>query len=129
MCYVAAVLYAAHYVVLNYCVSVSVYCFDSPTIRDMRAKQMAVSFFAAQAIMPLASGWIFDAFGVSAMALLLGCCYTFPLIFTLKMHRPNGESLVEQTSKTFVLQGMPRVALFIAAVSTFTLNFGIFLQY
>jgi predicted MFS family arabinose efflux permease len=122
ICYVAAVLYAALYVFLNYCVSVSVYCFNNTNIRDILAKQMAVPFFAAQAIIPIASGWLFDAFGVSAMALLIGFCYTFPLIFILKMHHPNGRSLVEKKSKTFVLQGMSRVLLFIAAVSTFTLN-------
>lgn len=122
MCYVAAVLYAALYIILNYCVSVSVYCFDDPTIRDMRAKQMAVPFFAAQAIMPLVSGWLFDAFGVGAVALLLGCCYTFPLIFILKMHRTSGEALAGKTSETFMFQGMLRVVLFIAVVSTFALN-------
>jgi hypothetical protein len=122
MCYITAVFYAALYVILNYCVSVSVYCFDKQTIRDMSAKQMAVPFFTAQAMMPLASGWLFDTFGIGAVVLLLGCCYTFPLIFIFKMHRTSAEAHERKTSETFMFQGKPRVVLLIAAVSTFALN-------
>ncbi len=120
--YLTAVIYASIYVIINYCLSVSVYRFDEHIERGNVAKKMALPFFAAQAIMPFASGRLFDDFGIGAMALLVAFSYSIPVAFILLANRSLGERHVKASPLGAMIQGIPGIVLFIAAISTFALN-------
>jgi MFS family permease len=120
--YIVAVIYSAIYVILNYCLSVSVYHFDQHIERDKVAKQIAFPVCAAQAVMPIVSGWLLDVYGLGPAITIIAFAYSAPLALILFIPKNQPIQHHNITMDISTTQGVPGIVLYISAISSFALN-------
>ena len=120
--YIAAVLYSAVYIVVNYCLCVSVYHFEKAGQRDRVANLMAFPVFSAQAVIPILFGWVLDSQGVETAVAGILFTFSIPLGLIWRMPESKPEKGSKRDLNTPIFIGLPGILLFISAISSFALN-------
>lgn len=119
---IAGIVSSAAYAVLNYCLSMSVFSIEA-NIRDtVVVKRLSLPFLVAQAVGPFLTGWLLDSFGLPAIAALLAGVYLISAACvtdnaTQRQRPAGGDGHVLPRYK-----GPAAIALFIAVISTFGMN-------